>query len=254
MDEPPHIIDTDTEETAEEFLQQISGRSGAAARGSGQGGRAAGPARRDGHVPTQVGGVRPWVAASASLLVPGAGQLLNGDRALALLFLSLGGLGAAMAYFAANTWKSLVRLGSIFDVAASALSAVLFIAGVLLPLLWMVGVAQAYARATRGSKPWPFAGLTIVPGLASILVPGWGQLLNGQLGKAVTFQVVWILGGYIAGASLLWPEPWAGFDRTARLFAGWPFTVVQVAAVALAGLAWVVAIYDAFLTARHRSD
>ncbi|MGD8374951.1 MAG: hypothetical protein PVF68_02320 [Acidobacteriota bacterium] len=251
MSESHHILDSDTEETAEEFLRRLSAPprpTAAPPPGTRWPRRGPGSPR---HAPVIGGrGARPWVAATSSLLLWGGGQWLNGQRALALLFLSLQGLAIALGYALAVTWGRLVDLGWVFEVDEPALAVGAFGLAAAVPLLWMTGVLQAYARATRGPKPWRYDGPAFGSALASALVPGCGQLMNGQLGKGATFLGLWGLAGYGLGVSLRFPELWGAFDRSFRPLAGTSCTAVQLGMITLLGLVWVVGTYDAFLTAR----
>lgn len=255
MSEPHHVLDSDTSETAEEFLRRLSAppRPTAAAPPGARGPERRPASRRSAPV---IGGrgARPWVAATSSLLVWGGGQWLNGQRSLAVLFLSLQGLALALGYALAVTWGRLVDLGWVFEVDERALGVGAFGLAASIPLLWMAGVVQAYARATRGPKPWRYEGPAVGPALASALVPGCGQLMNGQLGKGATFLGLWGLSGYGLGVSLRFPELWGAFDRSFRPLAGVSCTAVQLGMIAVLGLVWVVGTYDAFLTARGLAD
>ncbi len=73
----------------------------------------------------------------------------------------------------------------------------------------------------------------IVPAVASAIVPGLGQLVNGQTDKAIGVFVVWAL----AGVSFL----------------GWIPLIGSLAAL-VAGGTWVYGVADGFLTARKRTS
>src|SRR5207245_11075718 len=75
-------------------------------------------------------------------------------------------------------------------------------------------VWQAYRAAeARGAQ---LTGLhrPLVAGVASLLVPGWGQMLNGQMGKAIIFLFSFLLQAYLLALFLLSPfvKDLAGID------------------------------------------
>jgi hypothetical protein len=266
---------SETNETAEDFLRQMSAgpmSRPAGARAPVSRARAAeaedlAPGFGSHAVPLRRGRVRPrprtseapagtgpapWAAATASMLIWGGGQWLNGQRQLALLLLSLEGLALAMVYALGATWDAWLRLGWIFFVDASHLRTAAFGVGFLVPVLAVAGVLQAWGHAARFRAdavchaPWPLAGL------ASAAVPGWGQLLNGEAGKAGLFLSAWGASAYVLGVAVARPAFWAEFDHSGRVFAGLPVSALLLAAASVAALAALVAAYDAALTARHR--
>src|SRR5262249_26998155 len=112
-------------------------------------------------------------------------------------------------------------------------------------------VAQAYRSAEVRSGR--FGGLhhPFVSGLTSLLIPGWGQLLNGQLGKAVFFLFLFLLQGYLIALSLISPlyrilvniEPQRVLlDKAIK---------IGMAILFVTALSWLLAIYDAFVVARY---
>lgn len=197
-------------------------------------------------------GPRPWLSASASLLVWGAGQWLNRDRSLALLFCLLQALAIAWAWCLSATWDVWVRLGWLFFIDEITLRTAAAVAGLAIPALAILSVAQAYLRAERHPGARPFEGPAALPALASALVPGWGQILNGQIGKTVLFLASWAFGLYVFAASQIQPRMWAWIDPTEIRVAGVRVTAASLAALAVATLGWVLAAYDAALTARTR--
>jgi TM2 domain-containing membrane protein YozV len=235
------IIDTD--ETAEGFLRDLSGKPRPSPRAS---------SRRTSRRPSTAGAPvsRPWLPASASLLVWGIGQWMNGQRSLAVMFLAFEGLAFSLTYFLAHTWEIWRRLGRVFFVDELHLQVAAFFAGATVPLLGMVCILQAHAYASRLARPCAYSGSAAVPCMTSVLIPGLGQILNDQIGKAGCFLACWSAGIYVLAISIRWPEFWAGFDRSGWVLQSPPLSAVTTGALLLAGLTWVVAPYDALLTAR----
>jgi hypothetical protein len=197
---------------------------------------------------------RPWLSATASLVVWGGGQWVNRERELALLFAALEALAIAWAFCLASAWESWAWLGWIFFVDEATLRAAVAVAGLAVPATAILSIAQAYLRAERRPDASPLAAHPLVSGAASLLVPGWGQLLNGQIAKAILFLSVWAYGAYVLSVSQLQPAMWAYVDPTEIRLGAARLTWGSTIALALAALAWVLAAYDAALTARNRND
>ena len=79
-------------------------------------------------------------------------------------------------------------------------------------------------------------------------MPGWGQLLLGQPGKAAAFLTPWLASLYVVVVSLHWPMFWAAFDRTVRPLNGVDLTALQIGALSVGALVWIVSAYDALLS------
>jgi TM2 domain-containing membrane protein YozV len=193
---------------------------------------------------------RPAAAATLSMWIWGSGQLLNGDRDLAVLLALWQVQIAALHYLVCMTWGSLTRLGHLFFVSewemllASAALDFWFI------FLWLFNVSQAYRSAER--RRGVFTGLRrwYVSGLASLLIPGWGQILNGQRIKGLCFLFAYLTQGWVLAFYLLTPlyrlvsdlDPNQTLLRLATR--GGEITLMATA------LLWLVSVYDAVLVAR----
>ncbi len=184
----------------------------------------------------------PAVAGSLSLLLPGAGQLLMGETKKGVFFAS------AIAFLASLVWAIFATLDRLVPtLELLAVPTVLVVVGLGFAfacgcVAHVAGTLQAHglgSRAGRGTVPPP-----AVAGLASLLVPGWGQLLAGhRLRSALFLGALWVL----AAAWIAVTPPGqralslAGVGALKPLRHDWaPFVLVGGSA-----LAWVVAIYDA---------
>ena len=196
---------------------------------------------------------RPWLSATASLAVWGGGQWVNREPGLALLFASLEGLAVAWAFCLAAAWESWAWLGWIFFVDETTLRAAVAVAGLAVPAVGMLSISQAYLRAERRPDARALAPPPLVSCVASAVVPGWGQLLNGQIAKAILFLGVWAYGVYLVSVSQLQPTMWAWVDPTEVRLGAARLTWGSMIALVLAMFAWVLAAYDAALTARNRN-
>jgi hypothetical protein len=92
----------------------------------------------------------------------------------------------------------------------------------------------------------------VLAAMASLILPGWGQLLNAQLGKALFFLFCVLTDAYLVALMLLTPFfRYATEIRLDRLPTE-PATLVGLGAVLSGALFWILSIYDGFLVARYR--
>ncbi|MEJ2314095.1 MAG: hypothetical protein P8Y85_04825 [Nitrospirota bacterium] len=188
----------------------------------------------------------PALALSLSLVVWGGGQLYNRDRKLGLLLALLMANFCAFLFDGISSWQA---LSSDFRPYLS-LSNLLFagwVSFVFALLIWFSGALQAYRNADKG-RATPFAGVRkrLLPPLCSFLIPGWGQLLNGQMKKGALSMMASVL-TFSAIVStlvlfLLWPrlEP-----SPTRDILEWNFAL-SLMMMPLLFLVWLVGVFDAF--------
>src|SRR5262249_31262165 len=131
------------------------------------------------------GAAQPLVASSLSLFVAGAGQAYNGQGQLGLLFFLIQALGVSANWAIVNGWSSLVELGGLFGWNEWQLFRGLAILDAGFAVLMLTGIYQAYRRGERDAGGFDGLANPVVAGLASLLLPGWGQLVNAQAGKAL---------------------------------------------------------------------
>jgi hypothetical protein len=202
-------------------------------------------------MPRETGSSRPVVAASLSMLVCGAGQVFNGQRQLGLLFFLVEAMMVAIHWSAAHMWGFLQEMGYLFEVSEERMLAALIGADALFLAFVLGNVAQAYWQAGRDHEPFRGLGRPAFSAVASLLVPGWGQILNAQLGKGLVFLFC-VLGGIYAAAAMF-VSPFVEYIQNANLIGVLTPQATQTlaGAVFLGGLIWVVSIYDAFIVARY---
>lgn len=194
---------------------------------------------------------RAAVAASLSLWMWGGGQLLNGDHDLACLLILWQVQIAALHYLVYMTWGGLRRLANLFFISEWELLLACAALDFWFIFLWLFNVSQAYRSAER--KRGHFAGLRHwwLSGAASLLVPGWGQLLNGQRWKGLAFLFAFLTQFWMLGFYLLTPlyRVVSDLDPNQTLLRA----VIQGGQIALlvTALLWLLSIYDAILVARH---
>lgn len=135
----------------------------------------------------------PALAYTLSLLLWGTGQMYNGQRAKGMraLCIEVYGNGAALlAFVFQREIPSYLRYYGISPAQAVLAAAFLLLACLL---FWASNASDAYHTAARARRT-PFTGVSssFYPAFCSLLVPGWGQFLNGQPVK----------GGLLAGSAM----------------------------------------------------
>lgn len=201
--------------------------------------------------PGRSGPGRAATAASLSLWVWGSGQWLNGDRDLAGLLFAWQLQIAALHYLVASMWGSIQRMAHVFFVSEWELLLYAAALDFWLIFLLLFNVSQAYRSAERSGgrfgglrRPW-------LSGLTSLLVPGWGQILNGQLRKGLFFLMAFVTQIWLLAFYLMTPlyRVVSEMDPNQALLRN----VIQVGKLVLGGatVLWLLSVYDAFLVARY---
>ncbi|HEX4825079.1 MAG TPA: hypothetical protein VFV19_12295 [Candidatus Polarisedimenticolaceae bacterium] len=188
--------------------------------------------------PPGVGGA---LAGSLSLVVPGLGHMLAGEIAWGLFYLTAVGFCAAILWALLDTLERIVPTLRLLDVPSAILVVAFMSLAGLTMLLHVAAVLHAHAIAAHqdGTAPHP-----IVAAIASIAVPGWGQLLAGHRRRAALFLTgVWLL-----GTAWLVVTP-TGIKLLERLGLSLPGAIKDgwgpAALLATPLVLWVIAVYDA---------
>ena len=193
---------------------------------------------------------RPALAATLSMWIWGSGQFLNGDRDLAVLLAMWQVQIVALHYLVCMTWGSLTRLAHLFFVSEWEMLLACAALDFWFIFLWLFNVSQAYRSAER--RRGVFTGLRrwYLSGLASLLIPGWGQILNGQRIKGLCFLFAFLTQGWVLAFWLLTPlfRLVSDLDPDQKLLR----MAIQGGTVTLyaTGLLWLMSVYDAVLVAR----
>jgi TM2 domain-containing membrane protein YozV len=187
-------------------------------------------------------GVGPALAGSLSMFVPGLGQIVTGEIGWGLFYISGMGFCAASLWAVLGTLDRLVPTLRLLDVPLEMLVVTVGTLALSAIALHLGAVLHAHASAT--GVPSQAAPHPIVAGLASLLIPGWGQLLAGHPRRAGLFlggvwflSVAWLVVtpagmGVLTRLSLALP---------AAMRDGWGPVVMLSAPLVL----WVIAVYDA---------
>jgi hypothetical protein len=197
------------------------------------------------------GGSRPWIAASLSLLLCGAGQLFNRRLQLALLYFLTETLALSVNWLLWRIWKPMVDLLGLWDIRPIDLKLAVAAANYLF-LLFVVGNALQAFRDAAGDEPAPGARVPILSGLASLLLPGWGQFLNGQPRKAALLLGMFATCLYAFALSYFVPDLWSLWDSSQQAIFDWALSNGGIAALLIALVVYLVAFYDGLLVARRQ--
>jgi TM2 domain-containing membrane protein YozV len=202
--------------------------------------------------PVSGGGAGPVIAASLSMFVPGAGQAYNGQRQLGLLLFLFQGLAAAAHWAIGQRWSEIIGLVQLFGWSEWQLFRALALADVAIVAVLLGGIYHAWLRAEHDAGGYDATVQPVFSGLASLLVPGWGQFLNGQPGKALCFFSGLLGGLYVLGFTLLTPaarlmeeaDPSHGLLTRA--------TSIAMGVLGAGVLLWILSVYDAVLVSGYR--
>jgi TM2 domain-containing membrane protein YozV len=196
-------------------------------------------------------GGSPAIASSLSLWVWGLGQFYNGDTKLAIFFVLCQAQVAAFHYMLYATWGRLRNFAEVFFISEWELFLYVAAIDICLLFLMMFNVAQAYRTAEIGRHGGRYEGMhqPAVSGLASLLVPGWGQMLNGQLGKGMVFLTVFVMQVYLLGLYMLSPFYRVVLDLDPQQILLRKVITGGMVALFATAVAWVISAYDAVLVA-----
>lgn len=194
---------------------------------------------------TRAVGIRPIdaITDSLELFVPGTGQLLRAQWSDGLFALSVTGCLVALAW---AVWETQDRLsGALTALGYSSHGAVYALA------LIYAGLAGIHAgNVLSGTTRGPGRAHPAIAGVASALLPGWGQLLNRQPAKASAFIVgLWIVGFTWLLAS---PGTVALFETQGIAFRpGFAALSSSIVVWTVPIVLWVLSVYDAVATSRR---
>lgn len=191
-------------------------------------------------------GKNPAIAATLSLLIWGTGQFYNREWKWGFLFFLLMVNFYGIPVLVIVAWNILAPYLETFHVTRSnALmgTEAFWLTGLI---FWIFNVLHAYYGAHK-KRTKPFEGINhpVLVSVCSFLIPGWGQLLNGQPKKAVFF-LIFAGAGFAAVTApvsiyFIWPMLATIDDRIA---AEW-MIVAAVVIFPLVLLVWLVGLYDA---------
>lgn len=119
-------------------------------------------------------------------------------------------------------------------------------------LFWVSNAAEAYRTAARTLKSrFPGVPSRFTPFLGSLLVPGWGQFLNGQPVKGSLFSVLAVITGFSVLSVILTFLAWPRLDAGDARFIIEGIAAVCQLLVPLAPLLWIFSAHDAYKVSRE---
>ncbi len=152
----------------------------------------------------------PALAYTLSLLFWGSGQLYNGQRAKGLSYIGLAVYGNAFALLVFMFQQEVPTYLFFYRISpAQAVLAAAFLIFCCL-IFWVSNASDAYHTAIKARRT-PFTGVKsrAWPLFCSLLVPGWGQFLNGQPVKGGLFAACATFGIFsliaVPGIMQAWP-------------------------------------------------
>lgn len=195
---------------------------------------------------------RSPVASSLSMFVCGAGQMVNGQGKLGLLLFLTEVLALAAHWSALKLGPALKDLAALFSISEWNLFVGFAVTDLFFVLLILYNVAQAYTAADREGIAFDGIRAPVVPAIASLVLPGWGQILNAQIGKALGFFGCVLAEAYVAGMLLFTPVLRLLEERHIADIGGEASPVIWLGLIGSALLTWVLSAYDALLVSGFR--
>jgi len=189
----------------------------------------------------------PVKAYNSSLLFWGGGQLYVDQPAKGGAFLMLMVFLFAVAVIALANYDQLIPVlrehGISLSDAFLVLETVLF----LIILFWTFNAGDAYHHARRTRKA-PFRGVDskLAPVFGSLLIPGWGQYLNGQQFKGSIYNGLGVIGFFSVLSVVLTFFAWPLLDASDSRFLIECICTVSLILVPFVPLLHLVSAFDAF--------
>lgn len=192
----------------------------------------------------------PAIAATLSLFLWGGGQIYNKDTRHGLSLL------IAMAVFGLSFSMILINWAAVFTflkgIGLTPINIILmfFFLYALIMLLWYGNIIHAYLSVDRTrNEPFNGADHPVLSGIASTLIPGWGQMLNGQFKKGMLYLFSFFSGlfclTFIISATVLWPS--IDMENEKSIFE--KMLLTTGASAFIASLLWLINIFDAVIVA-----
>ena len=192
------------------------------------------------------------LAASFSLFLCGAGQLYNGQFKMGALFLLLEAFTFVAHWAMVRMWPIVMELAGVFEVAETTILLSVACADLLFAFFVVGQVVQAYHHAETWGRGHDGIRFPLLSGLASAVLPGWGQLFNAQIGKAAIFLSLALTSGCVGGILIYAPDVRDLIFTTLSGAFSLPAATLWMGMGFAAAVIWVMSIYDAYLVARYR--
>jgi TM2 domain-containing membrane protein YozV len=194
----------------------------------------------------------PAKAYSLSVFVWGIGQLYTDQVVKGAVYMVLMLLLVAGAVLSFSFWDTLLVFLVLRDLPRSGAFLALEVLLLCAILFWSYNAADAYHKAAR-TRTTRFRGVSsrVAPALCSLIVPGWGQYLNGQPIKGSVYRSLSALGFFsmltVPAVILAWPY----LEDTGSRFLIEGTFAVSLCILPLLPLLWVVGLHDACKVSRE---
>jgi len=189
----------------------------------------------------------PAKAYTRSLIFWGWGQLYTDQLVKGTVFMSVMLLCCAGAVLGIAYADSLLPVLRSWGHSSATL--LLAAEGLFFCLLifWTYNAGDAYHAAVKTRKrPFPGVQSRVAPLLCSLLVPGWGQFLNGQAVKGSIFTGLSVLGFFALGSIPAVLLAWTSLEVSdARMIIEGIFAIT-VLSVPLIPVIWLFSSFDAW--------
>jgi hypothetical protein len=188
----------------------------------------------------------PSLAYSLSIIIWGCGQFYNRQWKLGILFLLFMINFYLFMSIVVIYWES---IRSFFEVIYVDCSGPLLIFGFVYLsglIVWHLNAWQAHFKSLKSNARFhKDIKITLLPAVCSLLMPGWGQVLNGQTKKGLFFQSFALTGlatlPVIFIIFLVWPTL---ETSRSRLIIEWIFSI-SIILLPFILMMWILNIYDA---------
>jgi hypothetical protein len=188
----------------------------------------------------------PSLAYSLSIIIWGCGQFYNKQWRFGVLFFLLMIMFYALMGITVTFWKSITSSFESVYVNRSATFLILNFFYLLGLIVWLFNAWQAYFRSIKINQKAP-KGLKgkLLPVVCSLLIPGWGQLLNGQTKKGLLFGLSLLTGLVALPSIFVTLLAWSTLDASrSRIIIEWIFSISIILSPFFL-LMWIVNIFDA---------
>ena len=193
----------------------------------------------------------PAKAYSLSVFVWGLGQLYTDQIVKGAAFMVLMLLFVAGTVLSLSFWDTVLVFLVMRDLSLAGAFLDLEVLLFCVLLFWTYNAGDAYHQAAKMRKT-RFRGVSsrVLPLFCSLVIPGWGQFLNGQPVKGGIYRSLWVLGLFsiltVPAVVLAWPF----LEDTGSRFIIEGVFAVSVLSAPLLPLLWALSCHDALKVSR----
>jgi hypothetical protein len=196
----------------------------------------------------------PSLAYSLSIIIWGCGQFYNRQWRLGIMFLLYMINFYLSMIIAINYWKPMKSFFESIGIDFSTMLLILAFFYLLGLIVWQFNAWQAYFKSIK-MNPRSHKGIkiTFFPAFCSFLLPGWGQLLNGQTKKGLFFQLFAFTGFATLSFNLIIFLAWPILEASrSRLIIEWLFSISIILSPFIF-MIWILNIFDAAKVSIHHA-